>query len=155
MKDDAEGEIKWKVNEDLCEKIMEELDLFMPIYEFENQGFQIDSFYKVGMSYSQWLTYPSGIAAIKYRLVSKGYALDIQYDPRLKDWHCKIKDISSLKAYYGSGKTESQAVIQACDSMLNVSTKEELYNADPKCKHVIVSKESGIECKKCHGWFCY
>lgn len=33
--------------------------------------------------------------------------------------------------------------------------EEELYNADPNCKHEIVSDSSGIRCKKCGGWFCY
>ena len=32
-----------------------------------------------------------------------------------------------------------------------------LYNADPDCKHVIVSgySSSGIRCSECGGWFCY
>jgi len=32
---------------------------------------------------------------------------------------------------------------------------EFLYDADPKCKHKIVIKWSGIMCTKCKGWFCY
>jgi hypothetical protein len=33
---------------------------------------------------------------------------------------------------------------------------EELYDADPNCKHKIVSSGfSGVVCKKCKGWFCY
>ena len=30
-----------------------------------------------------------------------------------------------------------------------------LYDADPKCKHIIISEWSGVRCKKCKGWFCY
>jgi hypothetical protein len=30
-----------------------------------------------------------------------------------------------------------------------------LYAADPDCAHVIRIKWSGIECERCHGWFCY
>jgi hypothetical protein len=30
-----------------------------------------------------------------------------------------------------------------------------LYDADPKCKHKIVEKWSGIKCTKCGGWFCF
>jgi hypothetical protein len=33
--------------------------------------------------------------------------------------------------------------------------EEELWDADPNCDHEIVDKWSGIECKKCKGWFCY
>lgn len=32
---------------------------------------------------------------------------------------------------------------------------EELYDADPNCKHNIVSQWSGVKCSKCPGWFCY
>ena len=30
-----------------------------------------------------------------------------------------------------------------------------LYDADPKCKHVIITLWSGVKCSKCNGWFCY
>lgn len=30
-----------------------------------------------------------------------------------------------------------------------------LYDADPNCKHKIVSLWSGVKCSKCSGWFCY
>jgi hypothetical protein len=36
--------------------------------------------------------------------------------------------------------------------------KEELWDADPNCKHEIYSDfygGGGIKCKKCSGWFCY
>ena len=32
---------------------------------------------------------------------------------------------------------------------------DELFDADPSCKHELVNKWSGIKCKKCKGWFCY
>lgn len=34
--------------------------------------------------------------------------------------------------------------------------KTVLYNANPNCEHEIDPREySGINCKKCPGWFCY
>jgi hypothetical protein len=34
--------------------------------------------------------------------------------------------------------------------------EEELWNADPNCKHKIVNANGGgIRCIKCGGWFCY
>lgn len=30
----------------------------------------------------------------------------------------------------------------------------ELYHADPNCKHEVTIKWSGVECRKCGGWFC-
>ena len=33
---------------------------------------------------------------------------------------------------------------------------EELYDANPDCKHKIVSASGGgIKCKLCSGWFCF
>ncbi len=29
-----------------------------------------------------------------------------------------------------------------------------LYNADPNCKHEIISLWSGVKCKNCTGWYC-
>lgn len=29
-----------------------------------------------------------------------------------------------------------------------------LYDADPFCKHVIVTKWDGYKCEKCPGWYC-
>jgi hypothetical protein len=53
----------------------------------------------------------------------------------------------------------------ACIASLKKETKkkqkpiwktEDLWNADPKCKHKIVdAKGGGIKCTKCAGWFCY
>jgi hypothetical protein len=39
----------------------------------------------------------------------------------------------------------------------DIAEEEFLYDADPNCKHVIVSGDnySGIKCSKCRGWFCY
>jgi hypothetical protein len=37
----------------------------------------------------------------------------------------------------------------------NDDDDEMLLDADPKCKHKIVEKWSGICCSKCRGWFCY
>jgi hypothetical protein len=31
---------------------------------------------------------------------------------------------------------------------------EELWDADPSCKHEIIEKMSGIACKHCNGWYC-
>lgn len=34
--------------------------------------------------------------------------------------------------------------------------KEELWDADPKCRHKIVDAPGGgVKCTKCGGWFCY
>jgi hypothetical protein len=43
------------------------------------------------------------------------------------------------------------------DSQNDSSTyNEELYDADPNCKHIIVCNGfSGVKCRKCGGWFCY
>jgi hypothetical protein len=38
---------------------------------------------------------------------------------------------------------------------LTVYKTEELYNADPNCKHQVVSLWSGVKCIHCKGWFCY
>lgn len=36
------------------------------------------------------------------------------------------------------------------------SEDEELWNADPDCKHNIVcASGGGIKCTKCSGWFCF
>lgn len=33
---------------------------------------------------------------------------------------------------------------------------DELYDADPNCDHETVDVPGGgINCTKCHGWFCY
>lgn len=34
--------------------------------------------------------------------------------------------------------------------------KQYLYDADPKCNHIIICGEngSGIQCLKCKGWYC-
>lgn len=29
-----------------------------------------------------------------------------------------------------------------------------LWNANPKCNHLIISKLSGCKCLKCNGWYC-
>lgn len=29
-----------------------------------------------------------------------------------------------------------------------------LYDADPACKHHVVTLWSGVKCTKCHGWYC-
>jgi len=50
-----------------------------------------------------------------------------------------------------------------CDDCNNFELKEkeeeseeELYNADPNCKHEIISASGGgIKCVKCNGWFCF
>ena len=31
----------------------------------------------------------------------------------------------------------------------------ELFGADTDCQHEVAVKWSGVECKKCPGWFCY
>lgn len=31
---------------------------------------------------------------------------------------------------------------------------EQLYDADPNCKHEVVAQWSGVKCKHCPGWFC-
>ena len=31
---------------------------------------------------------------------------------------------------------------------------DQLYDADPNCKHEVVAKWSGVKCRKCTGWFC-
>ena len=36
-----------------------------------------------------------------------------------------------------------------------VWTNEELWDADPKCKHKVVTLWSGVKCTKCGGWYCY
>lgn len=37
-----------------------------------------------------------------------------------------------------------------------IGVEEELYDADPNCKHIIVEADGGgVECTKCGGWFCY
>ena len=34
--------------------------------------------------------------------------------------------------------------------------EEELWDADPECKHeVLAAPGGGIKCRKCGGWFCY
>lgn len=33
--------------------------------------------------------------------------------------------------------------------------EELLYDADPDCKHEVVTLQSGVKCKHCSGWFCY
>ena len=39
---------------------------------------------------------------------------------------------------------------------LTLTSTEELYNADPNCKHETVGLLSGgIKCIHCNGWFCY
>ena len=41
------------------------------------------------------------------------------------------------------------------NSELNYTT-EELYDADPDCKHkVIDANGGGVKCIKCTGWFCF
>lgn len=40
-------------------------------------------------------------------------------------------------------------------SKLPRRSNEELFDADPNCKHEIITLPSGISCIKCHGWFCY
>lgn len=30
----------------------------------------------------------------------------------------------------------------------------ELYGGDPDCQHEIVSKWSGVKCRKCGAWYC-
>ena len=50
----------------------------------------------------------------------------------------------------------SQGVVIMEESEQN--QKEELWDADPNCKHEIYSDfygGGGIKCKKCSGWFCY
>lgn len=37
----------------------------------------------------------------------------------------------------------------------SIEVEEELYNADPNCKHVIKQLMSGVKCTKCSGWFCF
>lgn len=33
---------------------------------------------------------------------------------------------------------------------------DELWGADPNCKHEVVAQpRGGVKCKKCPGWFCY
>ena len=33
---------------------------------------------------------------------------------------------------------------------------EELYDADPNCKHFVIGASGGgLKCVKCNGWFCY
>jgi len=32
---------------------------------------------------------------------------------------------------------------------------DELFDADPNCKHEIEVLWSGVKCKKCKGWFCF
>jgi hypothetical protein len=35
-------------------------------------------------------------------------------------------------------------------------TTEDLLNADPNCKHVVVDAlGGGVKCTKCTGWFCF
>ena len=37
-----------------------------------------------------------------------------------------------------------------------IEDDEELWNADPNCKHNIVSaRGGGVRCTKCGGWMCY
>lgn len=34
--------------------------------------------------------------------------------------------------------------------------EDELFNADPNCKHYVVAQNrGGIKCIHCGGWFCY
>lgn len=38
----------------------------------------------------------------------------------------------------------------------HVYTDEDLFDADPNCKHkVICAPGGGVKCTKCSGWFCY
>ena len=35
-------------------------------------------------------------------------------------------------------------------------TKDDLWDADPTCKHnVVCAPGGGIKCTKCNGWFCF
>jgi len=47
----------------------------------------------------------------------------------------------------------SFSACKECDGFKYFS---ELYDADPECKHEVVSASGGgIKCTKCRGWFCY
>ena len=60
--------------------------------------------------------------------------------------------IEKLKPMYGtsfpkSKPPESSEVVWFED--------EELWDADPKCKHDVISTNGGgVKCTKCRGWFC-
>lgn len=45
--------------------------------------------------------------------------------------------------------------INEASSLQEAMDKIDLYDADPKCKHHVVTLQSGVKCTKCRGWFCY
>lgn len=71
--------------------------------------------------------------------------------------HCKPKSchgdvlIKFLKYYNKKGSYMSD------DNEIENEEETEyyLFDADPNCDHEVVAKWSGVECKKCGGWFCY
>lgn len=45
---------------------------------------------------------------------------------------------------------------KACNDCDGTTKFDELYDADPDCKHNVVSSSGGgVHCTKCTGWFCF
>ena len=59
----------------------------------------------------------------------------------------KISGNKLASRNYGSGITRKHVARAKI-------MKEDLWDADPNCKHKIVSLWSGVECERCKGWKC-
>lgn len=80
---------------------------------------------------------------------------EIPIGTMIDDDEFTMQILKMFKAMYPRGKAAvcKTALVSGFDS--HHGLHEELWNADPNCKHEIVNKWSGVECKKCKGWFCY
>ena len=66
-----------------------------------------------------------------------------------------------MKTVYGVYKPNfdksKQASLQGKPQSEGIKARTaELFDADPKCEHVVVpAGHSGVKCTKCRGWFCF
>lgn len=78
------------------------------------------------------------------------------FDPDFPGYDACPKCGAQLMFYHNSSNEEVYGCPDCDTKSLASYTDDDLFDADPNCKHEVVSAPGGgVKCKKCSGWFCF